>query len=198
MHRVRHLPDDDRALVENIPVTSVARTLMDIAHIVGREQLDRAVDAAERLGVLDLRAFEDRKVPPTLRDALATYHDPGYTRSELERRFARLCRDSGLPPPSMNLWIHDQEVDAVWPDHKVAVQLDTYETHGAPAPFEDDRLRDAALQLAGYSVLRVTGRRLEADSAGVLDTLRSLLTSRSSATDAAMSSPNSSRSAMAS
>jgi hypothetical protein len=198
VHRVSHLPDDDRTLVDGIPVTSVPRTLCDLAGVVSPHQLERAVDNAERLGVLDLRAFEHRSVPPVLRDALATYHDSGFTRSDLERRFALLCRDAGLPMPCMNLWIYDQEVDAVWPDHKVAVQLDTYFSHGTPAAFEDDRRRDATLQIAGYSVLRVTGRRLEDDPAGVLAGVRSLLTSRSSLTDASTSSPKSSRSAIAS
>jgi hypothetical protein len=198
VHRVSHLPDDDRTPVDGIPVTSVPRTLCDLAGVVRPDQLRRAVDNAERLGVLDLRAFEHRTVPPGLRDVLATYHDSGFTRSYLERRFALLCRDAGLPMPSMNLWIYDQEVDAVWPDHKVAVQLDTYFSHGTPAAFEDDRRRDATLQIAGYSVLRVTGRRLEDDPAGVLAGVRSLLTSRSSLTDASTSSPKSSRSAIAS
>jgi len=198
VHRVRHLPDDDRALVDNIPVTSVARTLVDIAQIVRPGQLDRAVDAAERRGVLDQRAFDDRKLPRALRTALAAYHDPGFTRSELERRFARLCRDGGLPAPAMNTWINEQEVDAVWEQEGVAVQLDGFEFHRTRAAFEDDRRRDAALQLAGYSVLRVTDRRLADDPAGVLTAVRSLLTSSSSATDRSTSSPNSSRSAIAS
>ena len=91
-----------------------------------------------------------------------------------------------------------QEVDALWEDEKVAVQLDTYEFHGTPAAFEDDRRRDAVLQVAGYSVLRVTGRWLDDDPAGVTATVRSLLRSSSSATEISTSSPNVSRSPIAS
>jgi hypothetical protein len=198
VHRVRRLPDVDRDIVDNIPVTSIARTLVDIAGIVRRDQLDRAIDVAERRGVLDLRAFEGRKLPRALGDALAGYRDVGFTRSDFERRFARMCIDAGLRPPAMNIWIHGQEVDAVWEEEKVAVQLDTYEFHGTRTSFEDDRRRDAELQVAGYSVLRVTGRRLDDDSAGVAAAVRSFLSASSSATAASTSSPNSSRSAIAS
>ena len=198
VHRVRELPDDDRILVDGIPVTSTARTLCDLARVVSPDRVARAVEAAERLGVLDLRAFERRTPPRALREALAGYYDPGFVRSELERRFARLCRDVGLPPPAMNVWVCGQEVDALWKDQKVVVELDGYEAHRTRAAFERDRKRDAALLLAGYSVLRVTGRRLEDDSAGVVAAVRSLLSASSSATDASTSSPNSSRSAIAS
>ena len=98
----------------------------------------------------------------------------------------------------MNIWIYGQEVDAAWEEEEVAVQLDTYEFHGTSAAFEDDRRRDAVLQVAGYSVLRVTGRWLDVDPAGVLGTVRSLLASSSSATEISTSSPNVSRSPIAS
>ena len=198
VHRVRQLHAEDRALVENIPVTSVARTLVDLAPVVRNDQLRRVIEAAERQGALDLRAFDRRRVPRALRAVLADYYDPGYTRSDLERRFARLGRDAGLPPPAMNIWICGQEVDVVWEDQKVAVQLDSFEFHRTRAAFEDDRKRDAALQIAGYSVLRVTDRWLGDDPDGVVTAVRSLLTSSSSATETSTSSPNESRSAIAS
>ena len=136
------------------------------------------MEAAERQGVLDLRALERRSMPRALRAVLRDYYDPGFTRSEFERRFARLCRDAGIPPPAMNIWIGDQEVDAVWEDEKVAVQLDSYEFHRTRAAFERDRRRDAALQVAGYRVLHVTYRWLEDDPAAVVAAVRSLLSSR--------------------
>ena len=98
----------------------------------------------------------------------------------------------------MNIWLLDQEVDAAWVDERVVVQLDGYEAHRTRAAFEGDRQRDAVLVLAGYSVLRVTVRRLEDDRAGVVAAVRSLLSASSSATEASTSSPNSSRSAIAS
>ena len=137
-------------------------------------------------------------MPGLMREVLDGYRDVGFTRSELERRFARMCIDAGIRPPAMNIWIHGQEVDAVWEEEMVAVQLDTYEFHGTRTSFEDDRRRDAELQVAGYSVLRVTGRRLDDDPAGVAAAVRALLSASSSATENSTSSPNSSRSAIAS
>ena len=70
VHRVRHLPDDDRILVAGIPVTSVTRTLVDLAGVVRIDQLERAVETAERQGVFDLRALEHRGMPRALREVL--------------------------------------------------------------------------------------------------------------------------------
>ncbi len=203
LHRARDL---EKAVVDGIPVTTVARTLLDVAAICRVDQLQRAIEAAERRDLLDLRDLEREMAPGRrgvrgLRVALRDYHDPGYTRSELERRFARLCRSAGIPPPAMSTWIGDQEVDAVWEDEKVAVQLDGYEFHRTRAAFERDRIRDADLQLAGYRVLRITHRRLTDEPYEVVSAVRSLLaraTSSSSATEYSMSSANASRSAIAS
>ena len=180
--------------------------MLDIAAICRVDELQRATEAAERRGLLDLRDLERVMAPGqrgarALRAALRDYHDPGFTRSELERRFARLCRDTGIPPPAMNTWIGDQEVDAIWADANVAVQLDGHEYHRRRAAFERDRIRDADLQLAGYCVLRITHRRLTDEPYEVVSAVRSLLaraTSSSSATEYSMSSANSSRSAIAS
>ena len=145
VHRVRRLPDDDRALVDGIPVTSVARTLWILRGVVrtgpaaARDRRGRAAAACSTCV-----PSSARRMPRALRDALADYHDLGFTRSEFERRFARLCRDGGLPPPAMNIWIGDQEVDAVWEDEKVAVLLDSWEFHRTRAAFEDDRRRRQA------------------------------------------------------
>ncbi len=184
-------------------MTSVARTLLDLAGVVRFDQLERAIEAAERRDLFDLRAVEalmerPRRGVRALRTALRDYHDPGFTRSVLERRFAHVCRAAGLPAPAMNSWIGDQEVDVVWEDEQVAVQLDGYEFHRTRAAFEGDRRRDATLILAGYRVLRVTYRWLAGDPDGVVTAVRSLLASSSSATDRSTSSPNSSRSAIAS
>ena len=187
-------------------MTSVERTLLDLAEAVP-ERLDRALEAAERLGLFDLRQIEalmdrshGRRGLPILDAALRTYHDPGFTRSELERAFLRFCRDAGLPAPSTNVWIEDAacEVDVVWQEASVAVELDSRSFHSTRAAFERDRRRDAALQVAGYRVLRVTYRWLEGDPDAVGAAVRALLASSSSLTARSTSSPNSSRSAIAS
>lgn len=182
-HWVRALHPHDRAEVDGIPVTSVARTLLDLAEAVRSRQLERAVEEAERLRLFDLRAIEElcsrshgRHGLKPLRAVLAQVAAPVQeTRSELERRFLELCRDAGLPPPAVNVMVEGLEVDALWVRPRLVVELDGYEFHHTRAAFERDRARDARLQLAGYSVLRVTHRMLEREPAAVTARIRGLL-----------------------
>lgn len=182
-HRVRHLHPDDRTVVDGIPVTSVARTLLDLAEVVDRRRLGRALEQAERLRLLDLRAIDEliarsrgRHGVKPLRAVLAAVSTPPQeTRSELERRFVDLCRDNGLPPPAVNAMVEGLEVDALWPVHRLAVELDGYEFHRTRAAFERDRARDTRLQLAGYRVLRVTHRMLAREAGAIAGNLRALL-----------------------
>jgi predicted transcriptional regulator of viral defense system len=96
-----------------IPCTTVARTLLDLADVVPRRQLERAVQQAEVLRVFDLAELEDvllhangRRGAAVLRGLLAELtDDPGITASGLEDAFLVLCRDAGLPAPSVNEWI---------------------------------------------------------------------------------------------
>jgi hypothetical protein len=99
------------------------------------------------------------------------------TRSELERRFLALCRDAGLPAPAANAWIVDQEVDVLWADQRLVVELDGHRFHRTRTAFERDRIRDTVLQVAGYRVLRVTQLRLDSEPASVIADVRSLLSS---------------------
>jgi hypothetical protein len=97
------------------------------------------------------------------------------TRSDLERDFLGVCRKAGLPAPQVNVIVKGFEVDALWPDQRLVVELDSFEFHRTRAAFERDRARDAALQLAGYRVLRITWRRLRDDPEGVVKSVRVLL-----------------------
>jgi len=97
------------------------------------------------------------------------------TRSELERRFLRLCDDSGLSPPAVNVAVAGYEVDAVWLGTCVVVELDGFEYNGTRAAFERDRARDADLQLAGFRVLRVTSQRLSREPEAVASAIGSLI-----------------------
>jgi REase_MTES_1575 len=186
LHQVRRFHPDDRSLHEGIPVTTVARTLLDLAEVVPRRDLERAFEEAERLRLLDMRAIESlwqrsrgRRGLRPLGALLAVQHEPEQTtRSELERRFLRLCHDAGLPRPAVNLFVAGFEVDAVWQDKQLVVELDGHAYHRTRAAFERDRIRDAALQLAGYRVVRVTQRRLVSQPFAVAETVRALLASK--------------------
>jgi hypothetical protein len=183
VHLVRNLHPDDRTEVQGIPVTSVARTLLDLAGVVREDALARALEQAERLQLFDLRAVDalisrsrGRRGVKALRSALLIYRDPPpLTRSALERQFLDLCHDAGLPTPAANAWVLDQEVDMLWREERLVVELDSRSFHQTRAAFERDRRRDAALQLGGYRVLRVTRRWLEAEAPAVIATIRALL-----------------------
>lgn len=167
-----------------IPVTTVARTLFDLAEAVDREQLRRAWEEADRLKLLNLRAIErvcelgyGRHALRPIRPLLAEARVPVTTRSPLEDRFAEFCREhlADLPAPQTNVSILDHEVDAYWSSHRLAVEMDSWEFHGHRAAFERDRARDAKMQTAGYRVLRFTHRQLETEAPRITTQLRTML-----------------------
>ncbi|HEX6153081.1 MAG TPA: hypothetical protein VFZ19_06105 [Solirubrobacterales bacterium] len=150
------------------------------------EQLDRLLERAEELDLLDVVAIEallDRagghRGRGRLRRALALYRpDPAFTRSRFEKRFRRLVRAAGLADPSMNFSAHGYELDAYWPDLRFAVELDLFETHGSRAAFERDRLRQEELKLLGVEMIRVTKPRLDSEPEAVIRNLVTLLERR--------------------
>jgi very-short-patch-repair endonuclease len=163
----RELHPLDVTTISGIPVTSVARTLVDLADVVGGQQLAKVVSEAERRRVFDLNAVEaalarTRHRPGRGRAALRAVLDEHrrrgtqLTRSELEDRFAALVTAAGLPRPQMNTWIGDLEVDAVWPDRRLAVELDGWASHHHRRAFERDRVKSNALSAKGWTVLRYT------------------------------------------
>jgi predicted transcriptional regulator of viral defense system len=181
-HRVRHLPPEDTTKVDGIPVTTLARTLFDLAEVLDQDALERAFEAAERSELLDMRAIEltcerspGRRAHKRLRCLLASLSSALPTRSELERLFHRVCRLTDLPLPQVNVLVEGLEVDAFWPAHRLVVELDSFEFHKTRAAFERDRARDTTLLLAGYRVVRITYRRLRDDPDEVAETVRNLL-----------------------
>jgi hypothetical protein len=179
------LTENDRDVSDEIPVTSVARTLLDLAGMVSSEQIQRVVDRAEALGLFDLRAVDDlfervtrHPAAGRLQRALALYRPTPFTRSRFELRFLERVREAGLPAPSMNFNVAGFELDAYWPAERFAVELDVYETHGRPRAFESDRLRQEDLKLAGVEMTRVTAHRLDREPDEVMRRLGMLLEQR--------------------
>jgi very-short-patch-repair endonuclease len=157
----------ERARIGGIAVTSVPRTLLDLASALDASRLERTWEEADRLGLLRLAELQrvcananGRRGAGLLRRLLADAREPIYSRSSLERAFATFCRRRGLPMPILNATVLGREVDAYWPRERLAVELDGYAFHRHRAAFERDRARDAAFQASGISVIRLTRRRL--------------------------------------
>ena len=167
IHRSRILTASDQTVKDGIPVTSVARTLLDLSAVVRPPDLAVAIDRAERLGLLDVEAVVDvldrangRRGARALRQAIAAYR-PSAQKSELERRFRLLLEDDPhIPGPFFNALVEGEtgthEVDAYWAAERLAVQLDGFEFHRTRRDQERDAASDADLELAGYRVLRLT------------------------------------------
>lgn len=185
IHRSGTLTDADRTLEQGIPVTSVARTALDLAAVVRFRSLRRVIRRSEELEVFDLTGFRSvlarnrghRGVSPLVR-ALAIYEPPRFTRSELEREFLRLLAVGGQPEPVTAFSVAGYELDVYWPELRFAVELDVYATHGSHEPFEEDRQRDEDLKLAGVELTRVTGHRLGREPQQVMDRIARLLDQR--------------------
>ena len=172
------LSPSEMTVVDGIPVTSVARTLIDLADVVSRRTLERAFDEAEikRLDCTGLTVLSHRKGAPLLA-AVQNDHQPGttVTRSDLEERMLALCRQHGLPTPDVNHHAEENEVDFTWRQAGLIVETDGWATHGTRRAFERDRVRDADLVAAGWRVIRLTHRRLERQPQAVTRQLRRLL-----------------------
>jgi Protein of unknown function (DUF559) len=174
----------DRGERAGIPVTSLPRTLLDLAEVLDDDGLRRAFEEADRLKLLHMPELESvcaragrRKGLPALRHLIAEATEPVTTRSPLEDRFAEFHREhlADLPAPLTNISILDHEVDAYWPSHRLVVEMDSWEYHGHRAAFEHDRARDAAMQAAGYRVIRLTHRQLESEAPRISTQLHKLL-----------------------
>jgi very-short-patch-repair endonuclease len=162
---VHHAARAERRIRDGIPVTSPLRTIADVAGMVGERELDRAVAEALALRLvrppqLDalVTAAAGRRGVATLRAILDG--GPRLTRSEAERLLLRVVARANLPRPRTNVRLGDREVDAYWPDARLVVESDGYATHSGRRSFEDDRLRDAALEASGLRVMRFTWRQL--------------------------------------
>jgi very-short-patch-repair endonuclease len=157
---------------EAIPVTTPTQTLIDLSSVLSRSGLERALEAAESLRILDVKSL-----PPRLAELAGTIEPR--LRSSLEAQFRRLCRDRGLPPPRVNVVVEGFEVDFSWSEQRLIVETDGHRHHGTRAAFERDRERDSVLTARGWRVVRITHRRLARQPREVAGLLERLLSARS-------------------
>lgn len=185
LHRSRHIHDEDRALIDNIPVTSLARTLVDLADVLSEERLADAVNEAELRQLFDLKPVErvlarlpGRRGRHKLRRVLSAYKDVRpFTRSRGERLVFAICDQLGLLKPRVNTWVHGYEVDFYWPEAGLVLEFDGG-VHGTTRRFYDDRKRDRALAARGIHVVRATDRDDRSALANELAQILSIRTRR--------------------
>jgi very-short-patch-repair endonuclease len=167
IHRSRQLSPPDVRHLRGLPVTAPWRTLVDLADTATDRELERATHEAitrrlfnaSRL-LSDVDRYRGRRGIGRLKRLLEDNDSTTLTRSEAEERFLALVRAAQLPPPEVNVRVHGHEVDFLWREQGLVVEVDGFQFHSTRAAFERDRNRDAELQSAGLRVLRVTWRQV--------------------------------------
>lgn len=162
------LPADEVTAHHGIPLTTVPRTLLDLSAVLQRDELRSAFRQAEQLRLTDrlgLGPLIDRYPrKPGIPILKAVFEEAqrglSIVRSEFEERFQAFLLDAAFPLPLTNVRIEGIEVDCVWPEQRVIVELDGRSTHDTREAFEEDRARDRRLEAAGWRVIRITWRQL--------------------------------------
>jgi len=188
----KSLPDDEVTMEEGIPVTSVPRTILDLAATEPLDLVENLIREMEFLRLSDLlslpdliRRYPGRRGVRKLRLALERLEeDPaGRRRSPLEERFSPFLRRYRLPLPRYNDWIllangKRYQVDCHWSDLRQIVELDGWQAHGTKSAFREDRARDRRLTAAGYTVSHITWNDLDDEPEALAADLRVLLTQK--------------------
>lgn len=184
VHRVRQLDGPDVTRHHGIPVTTLARTLLDQAKRMTAKSLTRAVNDGRLSGHLHLAALHDvvRRNPrhrgrPKLEAVLGLASERP-TRSAFEDTFPAFCERHHLPIPQMNAPVCGYEVDALFEVQKVIVELDGWSFHSSRTSFESDRRRDADTLAAGFATVRITAERYTQAPAEQAAQLRQILALR--------------------
>ncbi len=197
VYRVTRLPEADRTASHGLPITTPVRTLLDLARIssapppggsgagrrgdrlgwVSPREVEQAVARAEREGLITLDALRARTLSPEvmgqrgtaiLRKLLESETGPAFSRSVAEDRFLALIRGAQLPSPEVNARVGGIEVDFLWRELGVGVEVDGFRFHSSRRRFEADRHRDTALASIGVHVIRVTWRQITDEPAILL------------------------------
>jgi hypothetical protein len=187
-HRPKVYGPQDRWIFEGIPCTTVARTLVDLGSVLKLHQLERSVEQAELLKLLDVKAITDvlarisrpRGVRNLRRCLGAERLDASLVRSNLERRFLRLCVDAGLPRPTLQHPIEHtpgtwHKVDFAWPAIRLAVEVDGGAIHTTRTAARRDRRLDRQIRDAGWRVERFMEDDVVDAPSEILAALRTLL-----------------------
>jgi very-short-patch-repair endonuclease len=177
------LPGDERTVHDGIPITTVPRTLLDLAATLDQRQLERAINEAEIKRLWDelslhdlLHRYRGRPGTKVVRAALRQRTKGATaTKSDLEELFIAFADRVGLPRPETNVYVEGIEVDCVWRAHRVIIEVDGWEIHRTRAAFERDREKSRILQAAGWRCVPVTYLQLKHTAEAVASDVRRLL-----------------------
>lgn len=181
------LPADEVEVVEGIPVTSPFRTVLDLAGMLSRRQLERALNEIEVRRLTDrfslyelIGRYPRQRGVRVLRGLLEAKEPGGVTRNDFEEAFVALLDRKGLPRPRLNAHLSLRgrffEPDCMWERERLLVELDGRAVHGTERAFERDRARDRILLAEGWRSARVTWLQLRDEPEAVAADLRDLLT----------------------
>lgn len=185
------LPSDEVTIHEGIPVTTVPRTVLDLASTSSVDDVEVAIRQVEFLRLYDqlsllelIERYPGRRGVARAKAALARIEalPAGRVRSPLETKFLPFLRRHRLPRPRLNEWIFlgdkRYQVDCHWPGTGQIVELDSWQGHGTRSAFQDDRARDRVFRTAGYDVTRISWAQLDDEPEAVASDLRQLLVPR--------------------
>jgi very-short-patch-repair endonuclease len=182
IHRAGELPESEVRMKDGLRLTSPARTILDVAARRRLDELEAIVAEALASHVVRRAELEAMAAAhPThhgaaaLRRVLGREGGPAFTRSAAERRLLALLRRAAVDAPRVNARLHGFEVDFLWPQERVVVEVDGFRYHANRRSFERDRSRDAALAARGYRVMRVTWRQLVEQPERVLARIAAIL-----------------------
>ena len=184
IHRPGGLLIDEGTEERGVPVTTVARTLLDIAPTLRPRELELAIRRASRARRFDGREIHrllDRhgthRGAAKLHSVVTALRGRGTEdlRNRLEALALQLSDDNKLPKPKVNIHVLGHRVDLWWPEHRVVVETDGFEWHATPTQFAEDRARDRAMALAGITVLRFTWADVGENPTAVAATIAAVL-----------------------
>jgi very-short-patch-repair endonuclease len=181
IHRARALDPREVTLRAGIPVTAPPKTLLDLATVLDQRSLARAVEEAEVQRLVRRDALETprgRRGAAALRRVLDLGHEPAFTRSEAEAKLLALIRAARLPAPEVNARIGGYEVDFLWRDRRLVVEVDGFAYHSSREAFERDRRKDADLQALGLNTTRLTYRQIAHEPEATIALLAAALSMR--------------------
>jgi len=180
-----------RACTRSIIEVTTPRTIFDLAATESADVVANLLRGSEyrqlhdRLSLWDLvERYPGRRGVCKVRTALERLKEEpsGRRRSRLEERFVPFLPRHQLPQPRFNDWIllggKRYQVDCHWPGTGEIVELDGWEGHGTRAAFREDRARDRALRVAGYSITRLTWNQLDDEPEVIASDLRALIYKR--------------------